>query len=317
MNKILFLFLFGCIFSVFSQRQYSKEFSLINDNDLYISLKQDRYYTNGTFLTYRYLSKKATKKTIKKIYNLQIGQLIFAPFTPIVQSITSHDRPFAGYLYGKFGIDYFYSNNSTLKLSSELGILGPNAFASETMEFIHDIYGFQKAIGWKHQIHQALGFNLNIEYTKHLGVSNSKKLDISWFNSAKIGTIFTDISTGLYGRVSFFNPLQNVINSIAFGSNLNNKSTILQNEPEAFFYIKPTISLIGYDATIEGSIFNSTSPVTYDIEPLKFVTEFGVRFTANNFNFGYSVIYHTKKLKSIRVPEGNFYGSIQVNYQFN
>ncbi|MCH3885557.1 lipid A deacylase LpxR family protein [Tenacibaculum aquimarinum] len=53
--------------SIFSQEKYAKEFSFINDNDLYTSINRDRYYTNGMFFTYRYLAKN-NSSTIEKKY---------------------------------------------------------------------------------------------------------------------------------------------------------------------------------------------------------------------------------------------------------
>ncbi|WP_410477238.1 lipid A-modifier LpxR family protein [Polaribacter sp. Hel1_85] len=41
-----------------SQEKFSKEISLITDNDLYVSTVRDRYYSSGIFLAYRYLSEK-------------------------------------------------------------------------------------------------------------------------------------------------------------------------------------------------------------------------------------------------------------------
>lgn len=317
MKKLLFFFCLGFSTVIFSQRKYAKEFSLATDNDLFISLTQDRYYTSGLFLSYRYLSKKSSKKTLKKIYTAQLGQHIYTPFKPNVTSVNFHDRPFAGYLYGGFSVHNFYANNSVLKLSGEIGVIGPSSLAREAMKFIHDIYGFREAIGWEYQIAEALALNFNGTYIKNLGVDNTNKIDISWYNNAKIGTVFTDISTGFYGRIAVFKPLQKLANSIAFSGNLNNETTEFNNEAEAFFYIQPTVSYVHYDATIQGSFLNTTSPVTYLLESLKFTTEFGFRFTANRFNFGYKVVYHTKKLKSTRVPKGNLYGGVVLSYQFN
>lgn len=312
-QKIFFLFIFITI-NIFSQHKYAKEFSFLNDNDLYISTSQDRYYTNGMFLSYRYLSNKTSKKIEKKIIELQLGHHMYTPFKATVDQHMDHDRPFAGYLFGRYGVHNFYKNNSILKTSLEIGIIGTSAMSKELQDFIHDIYGYKKAIGWKYQIANAFGVNLNIDYIKNLGGDNY--FDINWVNNLKAGTVYTDFSSGLYGRVGL-KPLQKIINSIAFNGNLNNNNTNYNNKSEAFIYIKPMVHYVVYDATIEGSFLNTNSPITYNIEPFKFTTEIGIRFTANRFNFGYIVNYHTKKLKSLRVPKKNFYGTILVNYQFN
>ncbi|WP_435262216.1 lipid A deacylase LpxR family protein [Tenacibaculum sp. nBUS_03] len=316
MKKIIAFLLVLFSLTSFSQRKYKKEFSFSNDNDLYISLSQDRYYTNGMFFTYRFLSNLSNKKVEKKIYELQIGHRMYTPFKATVQTRGQQDRPFASYLFGAFGINYFFKKSSILKNSLEIGIIGPAALGRELQDFIHDIYGFRKAIGWKYQIKNAFALNFNTSFTKPLLKNKSKYYDLNWTNKATLGTVFTNISSGFYGRIGL-KPLQNLVNSIAFNSNLNNNNSKFNNEIESFIYIRPMVNYILYDATIQGSFLNKNSPITYPVTPIVFSTEIGIRFTANRFNLGYTVHYHTKKLKSIQVPQGNFYGNIQINYQFN
>ncbi|MDB0611105.1 lipid A deacylase LpxR family protein [Tenacibaculum maritimum] len=314
-KKITTLVSLLVIFICTAQKKYAKAFDFLNDNDLYISTRQDRYYTNGMFFSYRYLSTQKEQKLEKKIYEFQLGHHMYSPFKATVQMHEDHDRPFAAYLYGGFGINYF-KEHSIIKTSIKTGIIGSYAFGWELQDFIHDIYGFKKAIGWKYQIKNAFGLDIGIDYIKHLATDASNRYDINWVNSVKIGTIFTNISTGFYLRVGF-KPLQKLINSIAFGGNLNNYITNHTNKIEAFLYTKPILSYIFYDATIEGGFLNNSSPITFDVNPFKFSLETGIKFTSNRFTFGYIVHYYTKKLKSIRVPNDNFYGAIQCNYLFN
>lgn len=311
-NITLLLILFSL--HIYSQRKYAKEISFINDNDLYISTHQDRYYTNGMFLTYRYASNKQFKNIEKRIYEIQVSHHMYTPFKAVVETVEEHDRPFAGYLYGSFGIHNFYKNNSILKLSGQIGTIGPSAMSKELQDFIHDIYGYKKAIGWDYQIKNAFGLNLTTEFIKKIAKDNV--FDLNWVNKAQVGTVYSNLSTGLYGRIGF-KPLEEIINSIAFNGNLNNENSSFNNKSEVFLYINPMLRYAMYDATIQGSFLTDNNPVTFELEPFVFTTEFGIRFTANRFNFGYAVNYHTKKLKSTRVPKGNFYGTIQLNYQFN
>lgn len=314
-QKIFFYFiLLYSSFSLFGQRKYTKEFSFLNDNDLFTSTSQDRYYTNGIFLTYRYLSQKTSENIEKKIFEIQVGHHMYTPFKATVNQQGDHDRPFAGYLFGNFGINRFYKNKTILKTSLQIGVIGSAAMSQGLQDFVHDIYGYKKAIGWKYQIKNAIGINLNMEYIKNL--TKEPYFDVNWVSTIKAGTIYTDLNTGFYTRIGL-KPLQGIINSIAFNGNLNNNNTKYLNKIESFIYIKPMFSYIAYDATIQGSFLNNTSPITYNIKPFKFTYEVGIRFTVNRFNFGYAIHYHTKKLKSVRVPNKNYYGTIQLNYQFN
>ncbi|CAM1335086.1 lipid A deacylase LpxR family protein [Tenacibaculum aestuariivivum] len=312
-QKIFFLFI---LFStaILAQRKYAKEFNILNDNDLFISLKQDRYYTNGIFINYRYLSNKEYKKVVKKIYEIQIGHKMYTPFKATVNQYGNHDRPFAGYAFGSFSVHQFYKNETSLKTTLKVGMVGPAVKSKELQDFIHNLYGYKKAIGWKYQIANTMAINLDINYIKNITIHNY--FDINWLNKIEIGTVNTNLSTGLYTRIGIY-PLEKILNSIAFNSNLNNNNTKLKNKTEAFIYLNPMVSYIAYDATIKGNIFNNNSPVTFNVKPFKFTSTIGLRFTVNRFNFGYAVNYHTKKLKSLRVPIQNLYGTLQVGYQFN
>ena len=53
MRITLFFFFISLTTLSFAQKNFSKEISLISDNDLYTSVHRDGYYTNGLFLTYR------------------------------------------------------------------------------------------------------------------------------------------------------------------------------------------------------------------------------------------------------------------------
>lgn len=311
-KKILILFLFST-FSVFSQKKFSKEISFITENDLYTSTYDDRYYTNGMFLSFRYLSKEKNENLDKKILEWEIGHEMFTPSNATTLDINNHDRPFAGYLYSSFSINRIYKNNQSFKTTLQLGFIGSNAFSKELQDFIHDIYGFRKVVGWKHQIKNAIALNFNADYTKFLGKDKTNHFDISWVNSGKIGTVYTNISSGFLARIGF-KPLQNLANSIAYNSNINNKETSYFREVESFIFIKPSLRYALYDATLQGSFLNTGSDVTNELIPFVFNIEIGFKFTVNRFNFGYTFNYNSNKSKDLSFDNGHKYGSINLNY---
>lgn len=312
----IFLVFFCISFVSIAQQKLSKEFSFVNDNDLFVSYKKDRYYTNGMFFTYRNLSKTKNEKLEKKIHEWQLGHLMFTPHKPTILSVSEHDRPFASYLYGSFGIKKVYKNQQILKGEIQLGVIGPPALGEQLQNFIHDIYGFDRPIGWKYQIRSAVGININAHYTKHITTDKDNRNDINFINSLRIGTVFTDISTGVHGRFGFL-KLQPITNSVAFNTSLNNEQTSSVRGIESMFYYKTTLTYALYDATIQGSFLNTSSPVTYILNPFRFDFEMGLLFTANRVNFGYSYHFYTDKMKNLKFAKGNSYGSLRLNYLFN
>ena len=308
----IFLFISIC---TFSQQKFSKEFSFVNDNDLYISVKKDQYYTNGMFFSFRTLADHS-EKLHKKIYEMQLGHEIYTPYRANVTNIARHDRPFAGYFYGNFGVIRAYKTNTIVKTNIQLGVLGEDAFGEELQDFIHRIYNFRSSNGWDYQIRNTLALNFDFEYIKVLGKNNSNHSDINFVGKLRLGTIFNELALGFTGRISF-NQIQSISNSIAFNTHLNNNKTSFNREIESFFYYNPSLALIAYDATIQGSLFNNNSPITYIPRAIRFDIEVGYRFTSNRWNFGYAFHFHSNKLQNLRNDKGNYYGRLFFSYLFN
>ena len=311
-KKMLLLFLLYS-FGVFSQKKFSKELRFITDNDLYTSTYDDRYYTSGLFLSFSYLSKEKKEALEKTIFEWSVGHQMYTPHKVVLKNEYQHDRPFAGYLFGSFGIHKVYKNNTSFKISLQLGALGSSAFAEELQGLIHDLYGFKKSEGWKYQIKNALAVNINTQFNKFLVQDQTNHFDISWINAGKIGTVFTSISSGFLARIGF-KPLQSLANSIAYQTNINNKNTSYFRAIESFIFIKPSMRYAFYDGTLQGSFLNTSSPVTRELVPLVFNLAIGFQCTANQFNLGYLYNYNSNKSKDLRFANGHTYGSIQLSY---
>lgn len=309
---VVTLLLFVSSFTI-SQEKFSQEISFITDNDLYVSIVRDRYYSSGVFLAYRYLSDNKNESLEKRILEWKLGQEMYTPYKAVVKNISQHDRPFAGYLFGSFGINRVYKKQQILNTSIQIGVIGSNSYAKELQEFIHDIYGFKKAIGWQYQIENAFTLNFSVDYLKTILKTQNNNFDITWTNNLNLGSVYTNISTGFNARIGI-KPLQDLSNSIAFKTHLNNEQNNSFKEVESFFYVNPKLRYALYDATLQGSFFNTNNLVTKELEPIVFDIELGVRFTANRFNFGYAFTYNTSKSKKLRYTYGHYYGSITISY---
>ena len=238
---------------------------------------------------------------------------MYTPYKAVVSNISEHDRPFAGYLFGSFGINRVYKKPQILNTSIQIGVIGSNSYAEELQEFIHNIYGFKKAVGWEYQIKDAFALNFNAEFLKTVLKMEKNNFDITWTNKLNFGTVYTNMATGFNARIGL-KPLQKLSNSIAFNTSLNNEQNNSFREVESFFYIKPMLRYALYDATLQGSFLNDTSLVTKELVPLVFDIELGLKFTANRFNFGYAFNYNTNKSQGLRYTYGNKYGRIIINY---
>lgn len=291
----------------------SVEIGLVTDNDLYTSSKNDQYYTNGLEVFYRYLSKKEKPQLLKKINEIRIGQYMYSPRFIYKDEEQMFDRPFAGYLFGEFSTTNFYVNRAVFKKHIQAGYVGPNSFADEIQSGTHKLFDYKAFEEWEYQIKNALAIQTYFMFSKPLFNSmKSKRIDFQWQSEAKLGTIFTSLSTGFVSRIGI-RKLVPFSDSNFYGASLNKSNSSLDNE--LYFYVSPSVNYQFYDATIQGSLFNDNSPVTFDIIPFRFNAETGIRYRRKNLNLSYAFVYRGKEIKFYR-NIGYFYGSISVSYIF-
>lgn len=313
-KTVLFVYLFLLFSVTLWSQNTSAEIGIVTDNDLYTSTKNDQYYTNGLQVFYRYLSKKSKPEVLKKINELRIGQFMYMPRDIYIDEEQMFDRPFAGYLFAEFGNTNFYKNQSVLKKSIQLGYVGPNSFANQVQSSTHKLFHYTAFEEWNYQIKNTLAVQTYFMFSKpFLNSINSKRIDFQWQSEAKLGTIFTGFSTGFVTRIGI-KKLVSISDSNFYGATLNN-----DNEPierEFYFYLAPSFNCQIYDATIQGSLFNDTSPVTFNLKPFRFNGEAGLRYRKNNWNLSYAFVYRGKEVNFDR-NMGYFYGSIGISYLFH
>jgi len=305
--------LFTCLGS-FAQ-SFKNEFGFKSDNDAYLFYGQDRYYTNGLFIYFRHATdqQKLGEKLEKLTYEVSAGQKMFNPISGNVADPAKQDRPFAGYLYAGGNVNLFYKNERIIKAGLEVGTVGPDALGEDAQKLLHDIVGFYEIDGWKYQIKNELAVNLSAQYTQLLHRSAKKDVDFSFEGYANAGTTFSGAGVGVLFRAGNINQLFNsgYTNSVIS----NNAKTEKLVKREAFFYAKPQLNVIAYDATIQGSMFNDDSPVTFKQKPLVFAQQIGFNYSSPRFTFDFGLLFKSKEVKS--TAKAHQYGTISMLYRFN
>lgn len=301
-----FVFFLCFNFQMWCQNKES-EIGLKTDNDLYTSSRYDMYYTNGLELFFRFVTKNDNIKISKEITEVKLGQYIYTPRYIDSPNKSLVDRPYAGYLFGEFGKSFFYKSQSVLKTDFQLGYVGPNAFGKEVQTSLHKLVGYKEVLGWENQIQNSIAIQTHVLYSKKMFASSTSQLiDFHWRSEANIGTVFTGASTGFVSRIAI-NKLVPVSDSNLYDAAAGS------SESEFYFYIAPSINYQLYDATIQGSLFNNRSPITFSLVPYRFNGEAGFKYRKNNVNLSCVFVYRGKELYS-KTISGYFYGSVGVSY---
>jgi len=312
---ITLLFVFNAIISNAQESSYKSEFGFRSENDSYLAQGQDRYYTNGLFLKFRTaLDQSALKnpKLNKVIWELEAGQKMYNPQTGSILDPDFIDRPFAAYLYGGGALNFLYNSESNLKLIIQLGTIGPSAKGKEAQELLHSTFGFYKINGWQWQVNNEFGINSTIEFNKLINRLESGKTDFSLNSYLNAGNTFAGIGAGILFRTGAINPLHS---SASTQSTISNNSSS-KVEKEFFFYAKPMIHYIAYDATIQGGMFIADKgPAVFDVKPVVFSQQAGAVFSKNRWTADFSVIFKSREIKSNAKPHQ--YGSLALFYRLN
>lgn len=202
----------------------------------------------------------------------------FTPDRYDLEEIQYEDRPFASTLTLKsFLVAINTLKASRITSSLSLGVIGPNAFGNEVQTVIHEVTESSIPMGWENQIKNDIVINYDFGFEKQL-LKYRNIFSLQSKVNGEIGTLYTNASAG-------FNTTLGIINTPFSSSDGSNNFAF-------YIYTQPLINIIGYDATLQGGLFNRTSPHTISSDRIN-------RFTGQ-LNFGVVL-----KLKSLYIEYSN------------
>ncbi|HEY4322601.1 MAG TPA: lipid A deacylase LpxR family protein [Mucilaginibacter sp.] len=312
------VFLLG-VTTVFAQ-SHRNEIGIESDNDSYLMQGSDRYYTDGIFIYFRHALKIKAKDSAvlrNKVLGFEMGQKIFNPQSGSVFYNGSDDpefvdRPFAAYLYVGSTLNLLFNNESNLKIGAQLGVVGPAALGKEVQDFVHDNFGFYHPSGWQYQINNDFEVNLSAEYNRL--ITRGSWIDLSLASYINLGTGSAGAGVGPLVRLGSFNQLFNSIStqSTAIATNITNPL----HKHEIFFYYKPQINYVAYDATIQGGLWDDHDglEITKDKESFILSQQVGVAFSTRHLVVDFAAVFHT--LDDKQMVQTHQWGTFTMLYRF-
>ncbi|HTX88415.1 MAG TPA: lipid A deacylase LpxR family protein [Bacteroidales bacterium] len=235
------------------------------DND--ILNNTDMYYTNGIRfdLIFPFVQSFPVSRLMipywgraVNYYGFSLFQNMYTPSTTKVGGIHYGDRPYAAYLcvgLFKITLDPVHRFRQTSEL--DLGIIGQASFGEFVQKAYHDNTPTNnEPLGWEYQIRNDLVLNYNLLMEK--GLIHEKHLELNAEAAAQLGTLYTNIEGGFHLRAGLMNPY---FANLGVSKRDRTRELGLRNS-QVFFFVKSSCRLVGYDATLEGGLFNHTSPYT-------------------------------------------------------
>ena len=282
------------------------------DNDFFAKAKTDYYYTQG--YSFEVGSPVFRKNPLSNIllrfkgsdptYGLAFEHFGFTPTSIRSNEILVGDRPFAGAILLKSfatSIDKVHKQRLSSVLST--GMIGPAAFAGRMQATIHRWSGDVDPQGWQYQIRNDVALNYELTHERQI-------LEVPHIVSAhtnaqlRLGTLSDKLQAGFtltLGR--FDSPLTSSIQRA--GRNF-----------QLYLYSQSLGSVVGYDATLQGGLFNRNSPYTLPPSELN-------RFTFQN-NYGivvsfweiYAEYYRTYLSREFKTGRAHSWGGVKVGVAF-
>ncbi|HMG84060.1 MAG TPA: lipid A deacylase LpxR family protein [Ferruginibacter sp.] len=283
--------------SSFKNSLGNKYFRIHYDNDYFT--KTDEYYTQGITLEYANpaIGKLFTSKILIKpkhtdiIYGFRIDNFGYTPTSLQSDSILYGDRPYCGDMSGStFAIAVDTIKHQIISSTFILGITGQAAGGKEFQTAIHKWSGNYLPQGWQYQIQNAIILDYQVNYEKRL-LSYRNNFLLNAASLLRVGTHSDKVTAGFNFMAGNFNDR---FLSVA-------TTRPIRKKMQYYFYAQAQGGLIGYDATLQGGMFNKTSPYTIptgDISRLTFQADAGIVVCFRKLYLEYSQSYLTKEFST-------------------
>jgi len=290
-------------------------FWLMFDNDIFSNT--DRYYTNGVVIGYsapgmvnlpvNRLMLSLRRNSVVHA-SISLHHAMFTPFTTKTPPILIDDRPYASSLFLR------YSQTSDDALSGirvtssiDAGVIGDAALGRYFQKSVHaTVPTNDEPMGWETQIRNDLVLNYSVNLQKQL--LKNKNAEIYAHGEATLGTLQTRAGMGINAIAGLFIP---GITRLPM-----DYSELQQVQRDWQYGIRGGLEfrLIGYDATLQGGVFNNDNIYALkpeEIERMVAAMHLGIFARYRKLGISISQYYLSPEFKE---GKQHFWGQIGLEY---
>jgi hypothetical protein len=178
-------------------------------------------------------------------------------FTPLrIQDpfIRVGDRPYAAYMTSSFfRVSNQPAQRQRLTSALEVGFLGPAALAKEFQTAIHRATNDPTPRGWDYQIQADAVLGYRLGYARQL-LAAGRMAEVIGTAEASLSTLYTHASAGAQLRAGLLQPY---FTSLGVAGPTSRAG---QQPWQLYAHTSLEGSLVGYNATLQGGIFNQSNP---------------------------------------------------------
>lgn len=252
---------------------------------------------------------------------ITLGQAMYTPGERERSDLVTEDRPYAGWLY--LGLGYNerrqYPASAIERLDSlevNLGIVGPLALAEPAQNLIHDLRGFERFNGWRHQLKNEPGVQIVAE--RKLRVARRGTGDAIVHYGASLGNVATYANAGVELRWGSqvpddfgSSPIRPAGNNTAPGAYGSGGTAASRRGAHAFASLD--LRTVARDIFLDGNTIRSSHRVKR--EPLVADLAVGVAAFASGWKLSFARVFRSREFAG--QPSRHSYGSFTVSRDFD
>lgn len=237
-------------------------------------------------------------------YGLSFEHYGFTPTSIAHDEILAGDRPFAGVIMLKsFGISTNPDRRERISVVLSTGMIGPAAFAGRMQATIHRWTNDAVPHGWQHQIRNDIVFNYEFNIEKEL-YSLPNIIALQTNANIAVGTLSDKAQAGFTLALG------------KFGSPFIQPETAYRKNFRLYIYRQPAVSLIGYDATLQGGLFNRSSPYFIQAKEMSRLTFQNTSGLVVNISRLYLEYNRTFLTREFRAGKRHQWGGVKIGCSF-
>ena len=237
--------------------------------------KTDYYYTQGVQLALAHPALRRSPlmyvlihpRTNRNTYGMALEHDAYTPTSITSDSILYGDRPYAASFFVQtYAVSADQRRHARITTQLSVGFVGPAALGEEMQRLIHENTNNTIPHGWQYQVRNDLILNYQFQYDKNL-VDISPFFYLHGTAGAAIGTYKDKADVGIIVAAGLLN---------------NPLLSQQQRKVQVFISDHPQLSVVGYDATLQGGLLNTYSPYIIpasDISRITFKNELAVNFS--------------------------------------
>jgi len=313
-RSIIFILLALFLTELSAQKKSPKEtltigYQLVVDNDVFtLKLTQDQYYTSGIYPAVRLLRDSVFGAKVIRTYKL--CQRMYTPSDVRWTKDYQMDRPYAGTLSLAVSNEYYFRSNQYLKVTADLGWMGPGSGVGKTQVNYHHMMGMPAPRGWGTQMNNSPLIDLGLTYIKP--IFSSYNFEFTSETNASAGTVFNYVRQNLMVR---FGELRPINKSAYTASSLGNMRPATKDNSvmEAYFFYSPGLEYVIYNATLEGNFIGKPSEFTVDAINWVVQHRAGMMLSWPRFDLGIIAYWRTHENQKAM---NHSYVGIRMNQRF-